>query len=356
MGRAAGKNGGMSAGFDWVPDPGRGEWLRLMEAEPLGSVLSVVPSGFEAYARLFHPVERDRPRATKTWQGLDQAMYFADVPDLEAALETERATWAQAAASFGTTMHAQAQYARLVRAGYGAVDGTIAPDGWRYSDTTEGRLDTASLAAAAAVLARHTSTPDTGIAAIWEGWGGLVSSAGAASLVLLPSDAWPAPDTDEDTRRVTIPLLRDRLAAALRQRLTGAHVSLTARFRGAHHDPAPGTGVLAAEIAAGPRFALHGNSGRSYFLFEAGAHDFADPTWPARAPWVEEPLWAHSPSILWPEDHAWVLATEIDFDSTLVAGTTALIRELIRTPGLEVLPLRTDADLTWDGDAINRPQ
>jgi hypothetical protein len=77
---------------------------------------------------------------------------------------------------------------------------------------------------------------------------------------------------------------------------------------------------------------------------------------PVHAPGVDEPVWAYSPSILWPDDHAWVFATGIDFDSTLVAGTTALVRELVRTPGVEVLPIRTDADLTWDGDAPHRPK
>lgn len=41
-------------------------------------------------------------------------------------------------------------------------------------------------------------------------------------------------------------------------------------------------------------------------------------------------MWAQPPSIRWPDDHAWVLATEIDFGSTLVAGTAALFRELLR--------------------------
>ncbi|MDO5711689.1 MAG: hypothetical protein Q4P32_08140, partial [Micrococcales bacterium] len=163
----------MSVRFEWVPDLARGEWLRPMEAEPFGSILSVVPRGFEAYARVFHPVERDRPQETKTWQGVDQRTFFHDVADIEAALETQRTTWAQAAASFGTTMHAQAQYARLVRCAYGDVDGAVAADGWRYGDTLEGCLDAASLSAAAGVLARHTATPDAGVAAIWEGWGGL---------------------------------------------------------------------------------------------------------------------------------------------------------------------------------------
>lgn len=121
----------MSERFAWVPDLERGEWLRPMEAEPPGSILSVVPRGFEAYARVFHPVDRDRPRQTRTWQGLDETTYSEGVDDIEASLETERTTWTQAAESFGTTMHAQAQYARLVRRDYGEVDGAIAADGRR---------------------------------------------------------------------------------------------------------------------------------------------------------------------------------------------------------------------------------
>ena len=348
------QNGAMPERFAWVPDLDRAQWLRSVEAEPWSSVLSIVPRGFPAYARLFHPVSRDRPRRTRTWHGLEEAPYFAGVHDIEAALEIQRATWAQAAASFGTTMHAQAQYARLVRSDDGEAHGAIAPDGWRYGYTSEGRLDTVSLAAASAVLARHTTTPQTGVAAIWEGWGGLVSSAGAARFVLEPVDRPPASGAEEDTERVTAPSLRRRVAAALRQGFAQAPAVPRARPRRSH-DPAPGTGALPPEIAIGPRFELHGDTGRRYLLFEAGAHDFADPTWPTHAPWVDEPVWAPSPSILWPDDHAWVLATEIDVDSTLVAGPTALVRDLGRTPGLEVLPLRTDADLTRDGDALNRP-
>jgi hypothetical protein len=266
--------------FEWVPDVTRGEWLRPMEAEPFNSILSVVPRGFEAYARVFHPVERDRPRDTNTWHGVDVTTHFDGVDDIRASLETQRVTWAEVAASFGTTMHGEAQFARLARCEYGNVNGTVDTDGWRYSDAPEGCLDSASLAAAAAVLARHTTTPDAGVAAIWEGWGG--------------------------------------------------------------------------QIAAGPRLDLHGDTGRHYILFEAGANDFADAAWPDRAPWVNEAMWAQSPSILWPDDHSWVLATEIDFDSTLVAGTAALIRELVQTPSLEVLPIHISADLTWDGDGLNR--
>lgn len=69
-----------------------------MEAEPFGSTLSIVPRGFEAYARIFHPVHRDRPRDTKTWQGIDEFKYFDGIRDINASLETQQITWAQAAA------------------------------------------------------------------------------------------------------------------------------------------------------------------------------------------------------------------------------------------------------------------
>lgn len=109
------ENVGMPEKSKWTPDLPRGKWLRPMEAEPFGSILSIVPRGFEMYVRVLHPVEHDRPRDTKTWQGVDESTYFNGVHDIEAALETERATRATAAASFNTTIHAQALYARLIR-------------------------------------------------------------------------------------------------------------------------------------------------------------------------------------------------------------------------------------------------
>ncbi|MGP5073865.1 hypothetical protein ACTXI0_15855 [Arthrobacter rhombi] len=343
----------MSERFEWEPDLARGEWLRPMEAESFGSLLSVVPRGFEAYARVFHPVERDRPRETKTWLGLDESAFFEGVRDIGASLETERATWTDAAASFKTTMHAEAQYASLLRRDYGHAGGAIAADGWRYGDSSEGCLDADSLATVAQVLARHTSTPDAGIAAIWEGWGGLMSSAGVGRFIFEEHEGMPVRYTDE------APVARDE--QPLRDRLTKAARRWSARMRSLREalprrEPKPGSGLLAREIAAGKTFELHGGTGRNYILFEAGANDFADAAWPAHAPWVDEDMGAQSPSILWPDDHAWVLATEIDFDSTLIAGTARLIRELERTPGLEVLPIHTGAGLSCEGDAINRPQ
>lgn len=156
--------------------------------------------------------------------------------------------------------------------------------------------------------------------------------------------------------QIANPSLGQRFVAAARRWIHRARSMTGARPGLVRDRPEPGSGLLAREVAAGPRLDLYAGDARSYLLFEAGANDFADDAWPDCAPWVDEAMWAQSPSILWPEDHSWVLATEIDFDSTLVAGTTALIRELAQTPGLEVLPISTAADLTWDGDVINRLQ
>jgi hypothetical protein len=48
-----------------------------------------------------------------------------------------------------------------------------------------------------------------------------------------------------------------------------------------------------------------------------------------------------------------VLVTEIDFDSTVIAGTAELIRELLGHPRLEAYPIEPSIDLTRDGDHIN---
>ncbi len=252
-------------------------------------------------------------------------------------------------------MHPEAQYARLVRRDYGETEGVIAADGWRYNPPDEGRLDPTSLAAAVAILARHTATPGAEIAAIWDGWGGLVSAADIAHFVPEPGGGGQDRHTDEEARPGVGAWLRPRLAAVVRHGIAGARSLVQGLPGRAGNNTAPGTGLLTRQVAIGPRFGLHADTGRSYIPFEAGAQDFADPRWPSRAPWVREVMWAQSPSILWSEDHAWVLATEIDFDSTLVAGTTALVRELVQTPGLEVLPLRPDANLRWGGDLLNRP-
>lgn len=331
----------MTKKFQWVPDVDRGDWLKRMEGEPFSSTLSVVPSGFAAYVRVFHPVMRERPVPGKTWRDLARA---TSILDIQNSLVHEPATWAQAAQSFGTVMHPAAQYHKLVRRSPHDLDELKAPDGWRYSIPEEGNLGQTPLTAVSAVLARHTVTPNSGIAAIWEGHGGLISSAGNFHLTSAAGEGLPDQSLGLADSFAYAPLPADQGERSRMNFLPGADSM----------GRAPGTGVLSYEIATGPKFGLHEDTGRSYFLFEVGAADLADPIWPSRAPWVDaEQFCVQSPSILWPDDYSWVLATEIDYDSTLIAGSAALIQDLMQTPGLEVLPICTDVDLSWVGDTLN---
>ena len=85
----------------------------------------------------------------------------------------------------------------------------------------------------------------------------------------------------------------------------------------------------------------------------AGYRLFAGPkqvltTWPGMAP-----RWEQSANLIWPPDHSWCIATDIDWDSTLVAGGSTLADALLAEPRLETVEVSYEDDLSWLGDRIN---
>ncbi len=96
-----------------------------------------------------------------------------------------------------------------------------------------------------------------------------------------------------------------------------------------------------AEVLEGPRLEL---PSRSYVLLEGAVGD---------APAVAEMLHCQSPSLWWPEDRAWCVATEIDFAWTYIAGSEAAAADVLASPALEALPSRVTDEVTWDSDALN---
>ena len=62
-----------------------------------------------------------------------------------------------------------------------------------------------------------------------------------------------------------------------------------------------------------------------------------------------------SPNLLWPADRAWCAATEVDLDSTLVAGTAELAAAVLAHPDLEAWPVALADSLAPGGDRINVP-
>lgn len=62
----------------------------------------------------------------------------------------------------------------------------------------------------------------------------------------------------------------------------------------------------------------------------------------------------HSPNLLWPADRAWCVASEVDFDSTLVGGSSDLIRDILSAPGLDAWAIGPDDSLAYDADHLNK--
>lgn len=60
-----------------------------------------------------------------------------------------------------------------------------------------------------------------------------------------------------------------------------------------------------------------------------------------------------TPSLVWPDDRAWCVGTEIDFDSTLVAASEECVTALLSKDGLEVVRVEPNGRLDIDGDVLN---
>lgn len=60
-----------------------------------------------------------------------------------------------------------------------------------------------------------------------------------------------------------------------------------------------------------------------------------------------------APNLIWPADHSWFVASEVDFDSTLVGGSTVLIDAILESPKLEAWEVDPADSLAADGDKIN---
>lgn len=299
--------------MEWIADPSPGDWLRERLDDGYATMHVAVPRGFPAYARVFHPAS---------------ARSLPDVPD------DETVTWAETAVAFGTTLHPLAQWRNLVRT---PEDGDWrtrnAPDGREFTSPEEGSMPPELLASVARHLAAHTGTPDAGFAALWGGWGGLLGFLGHT-----PSREFVAFSDAPAHEQMLQRSIHNPFENAFRKRTWQE-------------------GILSREISEAAGLQL---PGRDHVLFSAPPRAFADPDWILDAPWRDTEAEQHGfspaaqhPSLIWPEDHAWVLVSEIDYDSTIVAGPVELIHAICADPAIEALPLPENADLTWTADEVN---
>ena len=59
-----------------------------------------------------------------------------------------------------------------------------------------------------------------------------------------------------------------------------------------------------------------------------------------------DPQRTQSANMIWPPNHEWFIATDIDLDSTLVAGPDSLAAALLADSRLETFEMGYDDDLT----------
>lgn len=223
-----------------------------------------------------------------------------------------RLTWADVAAGRGNSMPSLVQFAAIAglpASGYRGVDDVTSFSG---SAPLRGELEPEKLAALAGILESHTPERATCYFGLWDGY------------------AWINAGQAEPQFSVRGDRLTDDQEAALQTWEEQARRPAFAR-----------------RVLSAPRLSL---PGRSYLLFTGGLPDLRQPPWRAFHPFAG----GQSPNLLWPADHGWCVGTDIDIDSTVVGGSSALIAAIIRSFDLEAATVAPEDVLFPPGDRINR--
>ncbi len=105
-----------------------------------------------------------------------------------------------------------------------------------------------------------------------------------------------------------------------------------------------GLRVAGSTPAKQPKPAYLELPGRTHQFYAAGISAFSDRGWPLQAPWVLHDWISQSPSLVWPDDRAWVMVTEVDYDSTIIAGSQELVTELLETDRVEAFAVGEDVE------------
>ncbi|HEY6732041.1 MAG TPA: hypothetical protein VI039_13580 [Solirubrobacterales bacterium] len=212
--------------------------------------------------------------------------------------------WAEVAKACGTTPHPEMQWHAIL--GLGDADelrGSYAPgDGsgvkWAGSDPPIGGMDIETLDALCEILAAHTADPTqclVGLCTI-QGW-----------LDSLPATRIPP--------LLNLPMGRSYI-------------------------------ILAGELSATDQISRDGADTLELTFANGGVES------PPSQDAVHLPQ-REAPNLIWPADHSWYVASEVDFDSTLIGASATLINAIIESPTLEALPIEGSASLADDADTIN---
>jgi hypothetical protein len=279
---------------EFTADLTRAAWIAPRLGR-FGTVTGLVPTGFEAYVRIFHPFS-----ITST-EG-----------------ESRELSWAQLAALNGRIFHPLAQ-----AGGLGVQQGQEAHSGVEIVDPAgQGWLDGRRLATLIGLLTPATTAAGVTVG-IWVGWGQLHPESMSVFY-------WPAPSAAElrelnrRYRAERAAAIDPRLAAAIKQR----------------------RGRSGPDVLHLPH--------RAYALLTGWVAELTDPDWGSTAGigWRGEDR-SPGPQLIWPDDLAWFIGTGLDADFTLVGCTRHVAEAILACPDLESLEVPADGDLSWDGDTLN---
>ena len=262
---ARGRHAGsvLTGGLSFSRDVALASWVRPRLTGAWGTVTGVVPSGFPAYARVFHPVQVGA---------------------------SEWLSWAEVASATGRTVHPLMQWQAIIRSvGEGSV--------WHRGEPAVGDIPVHVLRALCTILAASTRSSDDCVFCLWDGYG-LLHGSPAVAIV---SSSGDSPDVP------------------------------------------PGVGD---DVLDGPRVRL---PGRDYLLLTGPLAAAGDLDWNLMPDLVD----CQSPNLFWPTDLAWCVATEIDYDSTLVGGSTELIDAIVEAKTLESCRVQPADSLMIDADTVN---
>lgn len=233
------------------------------------------------------------PRFVRVLHRPDQGLPDAESPS----------SWAEVAARHQTTLHPQAEYDVLAA--------TEPASGVRAGEPLQGSLDRMTLPALRDVLARHTETADQCWFGLWHGFGSSPSDWAGAPTFRLPGREYLL---FTGSLASVVDLSSEFHHAGLEQVASRGELDVVTTE--------PGRMTVAQQIAIAREFRRDGS--------------------------------VQSPSLWWPQDRAWFVASEIDLDSTIVAGTHSLIVDLLADPMIEALEVTSTTSLVAGADEINQ--
>jgi hypothetical protein len=229
---------------------------------------------------------------------------YARICHPAAARDGGWATWSQVAQLTGRQAHPTMQWHALV----GSPDPfTMRGSLWPGSDPDRGNLVPEVLGPLCDLLSNHTATSEHCFFCLWEGYGWVHGGSAIAPTWSVPPGAPFPPDSS---------LQEWRRPAFSAEELSRQRVHLP------HRDYLLLVGPLFAALQVG---------------------------WRPTADWFHP----QSPNLFWPADRAWCVASEVDFDSTLVGGTAELVSDILQAPALDSLPVQPGDSLAADADRIN---